>query len=187
VASRIFLVAIALLGLAGCTRGSATVASGTEARAVAEPLPTLEGEDLQGNPLRSEDFRGQVLVVNAWASWCVPYCAQEQPDLVATATRYRDQGVRFLGINHADQRASAQEWVRHYDVPYPSLYDPSGRIAGLLGYYGLPDTYVVDPSGTIRYVIGPGPATAAQLSAAIDDVLAQTSASSATAANSPAR
>lgn len=162
------------------------MASGAQVRAVAEALPVLEGEDLQGNAVSSEGFRGHVLVLNAWASWCVP-CAQEQPDLVAAATRFRDRGVRFLGINHQDQQAAAQEWVRHYDVPYPSVYDPSGRIAGMLGYFGLPDTYVVDPSGTIRYVIGPGPATADQLATAIDAVLAQTSASSATAANSPAK
>lgn len=185
--SRVFLVAFALFALAACGRDTAQEATGTQMRTVADPLPALVGEDLQGDPLSSEDFRGHVLVVNAWASWCIPYCAQEQPDLVATAERYRDRGVRFLGINHMDQQASAKEWIRHYDVPYPSLYDPAGRVAGMLGYFGLPDTYVVDPSGTIRYVIGPGPATAEQLSTAIDAVVAQTSASSATATNSPAR
>jgi len=186
VGSRIFLLAVAVLALAGCTRSAATEPSGTQVRAVSDPLPTLSGQDLAGNPISSEDFRGHVLVVNAWATWCVP-CAQEQPDLVAAATRYRDQGVRFLGIDHQDQQAAAEDWIRHYGVPYPSLYDPSGRFAAPLGYYGLPDSYVVDPSGTIRYVIGPGAATASDLSTAIDAVLAQTSASSATATNSPAR
>jgi cytochrome c biogenesis protein CcmG/thiol:disulfide interchange protein DsbE len=186
VRSRYALV-VAVVALAACTRAQAPQASGTQIREVADPLPTLSGQDLAGNPISSDDFRGHVLVVNAWASWCIPYCAQEQPDLVAAAERYRDQGVRFLGIDHMDQQAAAQEWVRHYGVPYPSLSDPSGRVAGLLGYYGLPDTYVVDPSGTIRYVIGPGPATPEELTSAIDRVLAQTSASSATATNSPAR
>jgi peroxiredoxin len=182
------ILVLAIAALAACTgSGGTSTAGGTARRAVSEPLPVLAGEDLQGKAVSSEDFRGHLLVVNAWASWCIPYCAQEQPDLVATAETYRDQGVRFLGINHMDQRASADEWVRHYDVPYPSLYDPSGRFAGMLGYYGLPDTYVVDAEGTIRYVIGPGPVTAEQLSTAIDEVLAQTSASSATATNSPAK
>jgi peroxiredoxin len=187
VRSRSFLVAVALLALTACVRSVATEASGTRARAVTEPLPLLKGEDLHGDAISSQDFPGKVLVVNAWASWCIPYCAQEQPDLVTAAKRYRDRGVQFLGVNHMDQQATAQEWVRHYGVPYPSLYDPSGRVAGQLGYFGLPDTYVVDPSGTIRYVIGPGPATLEQLSTAIDGVLAQTSASSATATNSPAK
>ena len=183
-----FLVVAASLALVACTRGAATDPSGTGLRAVSEPLPLLQGEDLHGQPISSADFRGHVLVVNAWATWCDP-CQQEQPDLVAAANRYRDRGVRFLGINHMDQTAAATDWVRRFDVPYPSLYDPAGKFAADLDYYGLPDTYVVDPSGTIRYIIGPGPATATQLSTAIDGVLAeaQTSASSATATNSPAR
>jgi cytochrome c biogenesis protein CcmG/thiol:disulfide interchange protein DsbE len=182
-----FLFVVGVLLLAACTRQSAAPQTGTAARQVSDPLPVLSGSDLQGHAVSSQDFLGHVLVVNAWASWCLPYCAREQPELVATAEKYRDQGVRFLGINHMDQQAAADEWARHYDMPYPSLYDPSGKFAGVLGYYGLPDTYVVDPQGTIRYVIGPGPTTETQLSTAIDAVLAQTSASSATATNSPAR
>jgi peroxiredoxin len=185
--SRSLLLVVALCALAACTRGGATETSGTAIREVSEPLPTLSGTDLRGNPVSSTDYLGHVLVVNAWASWCIPFCAQEQPSLVAAANHYRPDGVRFLGINHMDQQASADEWVRHYDVPYPSLYDPSGTFAGPLGYYGLPDTYVVDPSGTIRFIVGPGPVSDEQLSTAIDAVLAQTSASSATAANSPAK
>jgi thiol-disulfide isomerase/thioredoxin len=178
------LVFVAVL-LSACTR-NALEPSGTHVRAVTEPLPVLAGEDLQGHPISSEDFLGDVLVVNAWASWCEP-CAQEQPVLAAAAKRYADQGVRFLGINHQDQEATALDWVRSYHVPYPSLYDPSGKFAAPLRYFGLPDTYVVDPHGTIRYVIGPGAVTDEQLSTAIDGVLAQTSASSATATNSAAK
>jgi peroxiredoxin len=173
--------------LAACANGAAQEPSGTALRAVSEPLPALAGDDLRGQPIAASDFLGHVLVVNAWASWCIPFCAQEQPALVAAATRYRDEGVRFLGIDHMDQQAAANEWVRSYDVPYPSLFDPAGKFAADLGYFGLPDTYVVDQGGTIRYIAGPGPVTEEQLSSAIDAVLAQTSASSATATKSPAR
>ena len=155
-------------------------------RPVDEPLPVLQGEDLAGQSVSSQDFLGHVLVINAWATWCEP-CASEQPGLVAAAKRYEADGVRFLGINHMDQTAAAKEWVRTYRVPYPSLADPSGKFAGSLDYFGLPDTYVVDSQGTIRYVGGPGAVSQEQLSSAIDAVLAQTSASSATAANSPAK
>jgi cytochrome c biogenesis protein CcmG/thiol:disulfide interchange protein DsbE len=182
---RLFLVVIAVLALAACTR-STDGSSGTVMRGVSEPLPLLQGEDLQGRDVSSEDFRGHVLVVNSWASWCTP-CELEQPELVAAATRYEPEGVRFLGINHMDQRAAALDWVRTHGVPYPSIYDPSGRFAAPLEYFGLPDTYVVDPQGTIRYIIGPGAASGEQLSTAIGAVLLQTSASSATATNSPAR
>ena len=96
--------------------------------------------------------------------------------------------MRFLGIDHMDQDAAAKAWVESYHVPYPSIADPNGQFAASLDYFGLPDTYVVDPTGTIRYVVGPGATSAAQLSGLLDQVLAgQTSASSATATNSPAK
>jgi cytochrome c biogenesis protein CcmG, thiol:disulfide interchange protein DsbE len=87
-----------------------------------------------------------------------------------------------------DQDAAAADWVRRYHVPYPSIADPSGRFAASLDYFGLPDTYVVDAEGVIRYAIGPGATSETQLSEILDRMLAaQTSASSATATNSPAR
>jgi thiol-disulfide isomerase/thioredoxin len=172
--------------LAGCTRGG-DGSTATPIRSVSDPLPTLSGVDLDGAPISTNEFLGSVLVVNAWATWCTP-CEREQPALVRIAERYAHRGVRFLGIDHMDQDAKADDWVRTYDVPYPSITDPTGRFAGSLDYFGLPDTYVVDPSGVIRYAIGPGATSGAQLSEAIDRVLAaQTSASTATATNSPAR
>jgi thiol-disulfide isomerase/thioredoxin len=181
------LVALVLLALAGCTRAGQSEPSTTAIRSVSEPLPALAGDAVDGAPISTKDFAGSVLVVNAWASWCTP-CLDEQPDLVQVAHRYEDRGVRFLGIDHMDQDAAAANWIRTYHVPYRSLSDPTGKFAASLNYFGLPDTYVVDASGTIRYVIGPGATSASQLSGLLDQVLAgQTSASSATATNSPAR
>jgi cytochrome c biogenesis protein CcmG/thiol:disulfide interchange protein DsbE len=178
------LLVIALL--AACTRTGAD-STATPVRTVSEPLPSLSGEDLGGTQISTDQFRGKVLVVNAWATWCTP-CEQEQPALVRVAHRYAADGVRFLGIDHMDQDAKAADWVKRYDVPYPSIADPSGKFAASLDYFGLPDTYVVDPAGVIRYAIGPGATSEAQLSGLLDQVLAaQTSASSATATNSPAR
>jgi thiol-disulfide isomerase/thioredoxin len=178
------LLLIVLLG--GCTRGG-EASTATPVRSVSEPLPTLSGTDLDGAPISTDRFRGRVLVVNAWATWCTP-CEQEQPSLVRVADRYARQGVRFLGIDHMDQDAAAADWVRRYHVPYPSIADPSGRFAASLDYFGLPDTYVVDAEGVIRYAIGPGATSETQLSEILDRMLAaQTSASSATATNSPAR
>jgi thiol-disulfide isomerase/thioredoxin len=180
-ASSVLLIAL----LVACTR-TANDSTATPIRTVSEPMPVLSGEDLEGSPVSTDEFRGKVLVVNAWATWCTP-CEQEQPALVQVAHRYAPDGVRFLGIDHMDQDAKAADWVKRYDVPYPSIADPSGKFAASLDYFGLPDTYVVDPAGVIRYVIGPGATSEAQLSGLLDQLLAQTSASSATATNSPAR
>lgn len=136
-----------------------------------EPLPVLTGESLDGERLDASAYAdGNVLVINVWADWCAP-CRREQPQLVRLADRYQDEGVRFLGINYQDDRDAARAWVREFQVPYPSLFDPSGRSAADLGFPALPDTYVVDPGGTIRWVVY-GETDEDELAGLIDLVLA---------------
>jgi thiol-disulfide isomerase/thioredoxin len=134
------------------------------------PLPQLLGETLDGDELDAADYAdGRVLVINVWADWCAP-CRLEQPLLVELADRYEDNGVRFLGINYQDDRDLARAWVREFEVPYPSLFDPSGRTAAALDFPALPDTYVVDRQGTIRWVVF-GATDGPQLAGLIEDVL----------------
>ena len=137
---------------------------------VDEPLPRLAGKTLDGDHLNaSAHADGSVLVINVWADWCGP-CRKEQPQLVRLADRYHDE-VRFLGINYQDDRDAARAWVEEFGVPYPSLYDPSGRTAVDLGYPFLPDTYVVDRQGTIRWVVF-GASDEKELQDLIDDLIA---------------
>ncbi len=162
-------VLIALL--AACTGGS-TETGTTSVQRVSEPLPLLEGKAVDGDAtLSTADHAGEVLVLNVWASWCAP-CEEEMPELVRVAERYENRGVTFLGINHTDQLASARTFARRYRVPYDSFHDDAGRFAAKLGYLGLPDTYVVDAGGTIRFAIN-GPTTEAELSGLLDEVLAE--------------
>lgn len=135
-----------------------------------EPLPRLAGETLDGDRLNASAYAdGSVLVINVWAYDCAP-CRREQPMLVELARRYEGGGVRFLGINYRDDLDAARAWVTEFGVPYPSLYDPYGRTAADLGYPALPDTYVVDRRGTIRWVVF-GETDQEELSGLIDDVL----------------
>jgi DsbE subfamily thiol:disulfide oxidoreductase len=135
------------------------------------PLPELTGETLDGERLDAATYAdGNVLVINVWADWCAP-CRREQPQLVRLADRFRGDGVRFLGINYQDDRDAARAWVREFGVSYPSLFDPSGRSAADLGFPALPDTYVVDPGGTIRWVVY-GETDERELAGLIEDVLA---------------
>jgi thiol-disulfide isomerase/thioredoxin len=137
-----------------------------------QPVPDLTAiETVSGDPLPSDTFEGEATVINVWANWCEP-CRQEQPALVATQERYADRGVRFLGINYNDDLELARRWVDDFDVGYPSLYDPQGRTAALLDFPFLPDTYVVDGAGTIRYAIYGG-TDEGELSGLIDEVLAR--------------
>ena len=96
------------------------------------------------------DFRGHVTVVNLWASWCTP-CRNEAPGLQATWRDYRADGVRFLGIDELDDDAAASAFVREFGLTYPSVTDPAGALSDDFALIGLPETFVVDAAGTIRY------------------------------------
>lgn len=158
---------LALLALLGSCTGDDSVVGVAEQDA---PLPRLAGETVDGDNLDAESYAdGSVLVINVWADWCAP-CRREQPQLVRLADRYEDEGVRFLGINYQDDRDAARAWIEEFGVPYPSLFDPSGRSAADLGFPALPDTYVVDRAGTIRWVVY-GETDERELAGLIDDVL----------------
>jgi thiol-disulfide isomerase/thioredoxin len=164
-----------LLVLGACTSSVGAQLSTTVVRELHEPLPRLTGEDLDGEPLSTDDFAGRVLVINVWATWCLE-CETETPALVRLANAYAPRGVVFLGIDHGDQVALAQRFVERFAVPYPSFSDPAGRLAARLGYFTLPDTYVVDATGTIRYALN-GATTEAQLGPLLEQVLAEPGAS----------
>lgn len=113
----------------------------------------VSGETLEGEQVTLSDYAGQVVVVNVWGSWCPP-CRAEATDLAEAATELADDDVAFLGINNRDHsRAAAQAFQRRFDVPYPSIYDPSGR--NLLAFYGtltpnsIPSTVVIDAQGRV--------------------------------------
>jgi len=157
-----------VLAATACTAGDDSIFGVAE---MDRPLPRLVGETLDGARLdASAHADGEVLVINVWAHDCAP-CRTEQPELVDLASRYAAEGVRFLGINYDDDLDAAKAWVEEFDVPYPSLFDPSGRTAAQLGYPALPDTYVVDRQGTIRWAVF-GATDGAELGGLIDDVLA---------------
>ena len=140
-------VALALFATA-CSGGGSD--DGTEdflgAKAMDEPAPALAGDSVEGQPLALADLRGNVVVVNFWATWCDP-CRDEQPELVSLADDYRARGVEFLGVNERDDTAKARAWIEEFDVPYPSIVDEPGAWADDFAFFGLPDTYVIDRPG----------------------------------------
>ncbi len=115
-----------------------------------EPAPELVGATLDGEPLSTADFSGQVIVLNVWGSWCAP-CRSEASALVAAAEQMPD--VQFIGINTRDlDPVPAQAFERAFELPYPSFYDPDGSL--ILGFgqvppNAIPSTIVIDESGKV--------------------------------------
>ncbi|WP_448070722.1 TlpA family protein disulfide reductase [Georgenia yuyongxinii] len=131
-------------------------------------VPYLEQDEF----VSLSDLRGEIVVVNFWASWCVA-CRQEHPSLGAAASAYQDAGVRFLGVNYQDQKSSAtaflDEMGRGENFTY--LSDPGSRLAIDFGVFGVPETFFIDTDGRIAAKIT-GPANLPLLSGVLDEMLA---------------
>ena len=104
-----------------------------------------------GDTLRLSDLRGKVVVINFWASWCVE-CRKEAPGLEATYQRYEDRGVVLLSVDYLDTEPAALAYLREYDTTYPVGIDLQQQIARAYRITGVPETFVVDKDGIIRFV-----------------------------------
>lgn len=142
--------ALGLLALGAAAGIGASRSTGaTEGLAVEGLAPAFELSrvGVTGERVRLADFDGQPLVVNFWASWCVP-CRKEIPALQAAAARLEGL-VGFVGINHLDTGEAASLFEREVGVTYPSGFDPDGAVARDYGVAGLPTTVLVDIEGRI--------------------------------------
>ncbi len=107
-----------------------------------------DGGEPYGGGFSSRDLEGGVSLVNVFASWCVP-CRVEHPQLMSLS---RDHGVTIFGINHKDKPEDARAWLARHGDPYRAIgADANGRTSIDWGVYGVPETFVVDAKGRIRY------------------------------------
>lgn len=149
----IALLALALvLALAGCAPGGSV---GNQKGNVAQDfsLATLGGG--AGN-LR--DYRGHVVVLNFWASWCGP-CRAEMPDMQAVYSEMREQGLVVVGVNQGEPKEQVAGFAREFGLTFPILLDENQSIARMYGVRAYPTTFVLDRNGSIRNVIVGGPLT----------------------------
>lgn len=114
---------------------------------VLAPEFTLDRLDRSGK-LSMSDLRGKAVVVNFWASWCLP-CRDEAPVLQQTYERYRDEGLVVLGVDFNDFKGDARSFMRRFGLTFPVVYDGKGSTGGTWGLRGVPETFFVDRAGRV--------------------------------------
>ncbi|GAA3245854.1 TlpA disulfide reductase family protein [Streptomyces labedae] len=154
---------LAALAAAGCTTQSDDAPPSTAKAADRQLLqipaadrqaaPDVRGETLTGEQTALADYRGKIVVINVWGSWCAP-CRAEAPYLKKVFEDTRGQGVAFLGINTRDAtKTNARNFEKEFGVTYPSLWDPAGRqllkFKGTISPSAIPSTVVIDREGRI--------------------------------------
>lgn len=164
----ILLPAVAFVGLL-----VVALMNNSPAPEVGDPAPSFEAELLSGEgELALEELRGKPVVINFWASWCVP-CRDEAPMLSEAAARYGDE-VNFVGVDIRDARSSAVEFADRWDLDYVHVRDEDLAIYDDFGLTGQPETFFLDEDGVILEHI-PGPLARETLFQLLDSLTARAS------------
>jgi cytochrome c biogenesis protein CcmG/thiol:disulfide interchange protein DsbE len=156
------LLAITALALAaaacGSTGSTSTPAPGETPVVVGgspllrKPAPPIELQDLSGQTVSLADYQGRPVVVNFWASWCVP-CRDEFPVFVAAREEHADVGMEILGVVYKDNAENAQRFADDQGAEWPLLQDPGEKVySAYTGFGGVPMTVFIDPAGIVQGV-----------------------------------
>jgi len=124
---------------------------GTGPAVVDFPAPDLQLQDLDGQPTSLVDYRGQVVLVNNWATWCPP-CRQEMPILEAFYTDHHQQGFTIVAIDAGDAPGVVREFVDNYGMSFPVWIDPTSQALNRFRNNYLPSSYLIDEAGQVIMV-----------------------------------
>jgi cytochrome c biogenesis protein CcmG/thiol:disulfide interchange protein DsbE len=117
---------------------------------IGRPAPSFALMAFAGQPLALPALRGQVVVLNFWASWCYPACYEEAPVLEDGWRTWRERGVVVIGVDIQDTEDKARTFIADFGLTFPNAPDPSGKVAIDYGLYGVPETFFIDRQGRIR-------------------------------------
>ncbi|MDK3257574.1 TlpA family protein disulfide reductase [Blastococcus capsensis] len=144
----VFVTVVALVGGLFAARLGGDSPASTSAL-IGQPAPPLAGETLDGSRFDLADWRGEVVLVNLWASWCEP-CRREHPLLTSTAASLGPRGLRIVGVDVRDDPDDARAFLAEFGgARWPTVTDPEGTHAVAWGTFALPETYLVGRDGTV--------------------------------------
>jgi len=118
---------------------------------VGQMAPGFRLVDLKGNTVSLADYRGRPVIVNFWASWCIP-CQQEFPLFVGARKAHADKGLEVLGVIYQDSPGDAQRFMNDHGASWPGLIDPAGKAASAYGVLGIPTSFYIDRSGRLQAI-----------------------------------
>lgn len=165
----VMVLRILLLALLLAACGEAPAIPG----AVGTAAPPYGAVDMKGDSVDIASLRGDVVLLNVWATWCIP-CRREVPELQALHQEYRDRGLRILGVSvdGNDAVGDVAGFIRDFRMTYTVLRDPGERVMSVFRIQGVPASYLIDREGVIRWrTIGPFTADDPGLQAALGEVL----------------
>lgn len=114
--------------------------------------PSLDLQDLNGKSHRLEDYRGKVVLINFWASWCPP-CLIEMPSLVSVYKQFKDKGFEILAVNLDENEKPVHDFLESLHIPFKVFLDPKGIAAQTYLVYGLPYTVLLDREGKVQFKV----------------------------------
>jgi thiol-disulfide isomerase/thioredoxin len=138
--------AVAILCLAPRSHAASAAPLTTGAAA-----PSFQLDSLAGKPVNLADYKGQVVMLNFWASWCGP-CRKEMPILDQLHKQYRSKGFTMVGVNVEPNSGDALQWLKATPVSFPILFDRESAVSKLYQVQGMPNTVIVDRQGRVRYI-----------------------------------
>jgi len=142
-ASQFLAVAMLVLGIAGSAHGKMPD--------IGSVAPDFTLRSSTGKNLKLSEYRGQVVMINFWATWCAP-CRQEMPHLNRLYEQYRKAGFMLLGVNIDDNPKAAQAMAEQLGVRFPVLYDTTKQVSQRYDVDAMPSTVIVDRDGKVQYL-----------------------------------
>jgi thiol-disulfide isomerase/thioredoxin len=117
----------------------------------AGPAPQFKLDSMAGKPVSLDQYKGQVVMINFWASWCGP-CRTEMPILEKLHAKYKPMGFTMIGVNVEPDSSLAANWLKTTPVTFPILFDTKSEVSKLYSVAGMPNTVIIDRKGNLRWL-----------------------------------